>query len=188
MNTIRATELIDRWIESIVIGLNLCPFANAARRQGHLKICVAKSAQSEGCLQQLADEAALLELADSQATTLIVLPEGFADFDDYLDLLAMGEALLEDLDFSGILQLASFHPDYQFDGTNADDPSNWTNRAPLPILHLLTESSIARAVDAHPDPENIPVRNIEKLEQLGLVGIEQLLLGVHQPWADDHSS
>ena len=176
MNTLKASDSVEQWIDSIVIGLNLCPFANAARRQGHLKICMAESARTEECLQQLADEAALLEQADKQATTLFVLPEGFADFDDYLDLLAMAEALLDDLGFAGILQIASFHPLYQFDGTSADEVSNWTNRAPLPILHLLKESSIAKAVDAHPDPESIPVRNIEKLEQLGLIGIEQLLL------------
>lgn len=176
MNILHATESIDQWIDSIVIGLNLCPFAGAAKRQGHLKICMANSPLTEACLQQFADEAALLRRADEQATTLFVLPEGFADFDDYLDLLAMAEALLEDLGFVGMLQLASFHPQYQFDGTNAHDVSNWTNRAPLPILHLLKESSITRAVDAHPDPESIPDRNIEKLEQLGLVGIEQLML------------
>ena len=178
MNILRATESIDQWIDSIVIGLNLCPFASAAKRQGHLKICMANSARTEDCLQQLADEAALLGRADEQATTLFVLPEGFTDFDDYLDLLAMAEALLEDLGFVGSLQLASFHPQYQFEGTSADDVSNWTNRAPLPILHLLKESSITRAVDSHPDPESIPDRNIEKLEQLGLVGIEQLLLNL----------
>jgi len=176
MNTLEAADRVEKWIDSIVIGLNLCPFANAAKRQGHLKICLASSSRMEDCLQQLSDEAVLLEHANEQATTLLVLPQGYTAFDEYLDLLAMAEALLDDLGFAGVLQLASFHPQYQFDGTKADDVSNWTNRAPFPILHLLKESSITRAVDNHPDPENIPARNIQKLEQLGLVGIEQLLL------------
>ncbi|MFK7855703.1 MAG: DUF1415 domain-containing protein [Granulosicoccus sp.] len=176
MNPQHPINLVDRWIDSIVIGLNLCPFAHRAKKHAQLRICLAKSARVVDCLQHLADEAALLTQADDQSTTLLVMPEGFSEFDDYLDLLAMAEALLDDLGYTGILQLASFHPHYQFDGTNPQDASNWTNRAPFPILHLLTESSVSRAVDAHPDPENIPVRNIEKLEQLGTIGIEQLLL------------
>lgn len=163
----------------MVVGLNLCPFANTAIRHGHLRISVANEDTVEACLQLLADEATRLEAGVEQATTLIVLPDGFDDFDDYLDLLAMGEALLEELGFSGRLQLASFHPLYQFDGTEANDVSNWTNRAPFPLLHLLREDGVARAVDAHSDPDGIPQRNIATLERLGVSGVEQLLKGLH---------
>ncbi|ASJ75273.1 DUF1415 domain-containing protein [Granulosicoccus antarcticus] len=166
---------IEHWLDAMVIGQNLCPFASSARRKGLVRIVVADTDSEAQCLQQLADEANRLETIEGDATTLFVLPRGFEDFDDYLDLLAVADALMEDLDFEGILQLASFHPDYQFDGTDYDDVSNWTNRSPLPILHLLKEDAVSRAVDAHPDPEGIPARNVEKLEQLGLAGILQIL-------------
>ncbi len=159
----------------MVVGLNLCPFANTVRRQGHLHIAVAQDTSVQGCLQLLSDEAHQLGPRDANATSLVVLPEGFEDFDDYLDLLALAEALLEDLELDSVLQLASFHPRYQFEGTHADDVGNWTNRAPYPILHLLQESAVAAAVEAHPDAEGIPEHNIDTLEKLGMAGVLQLL-------------
>ena len=128
---------IEHWLDAMVIGQNLCPFANSARRKGLVRIVTADN--------------------------------------DSVELLAVADALFEELDFDGILQLASFHPDYQFEGTTIDDVSNWTNRAPLPILHLLKEDSVTRAVDSFPDPDSIPARNIEKLQQLGLAGVLQIL-------------
>lgn len=173
LNDIAAT--IEHWLDAMVIGQNLCPFANAARRRGLVSIVVATGSSTEECLQQLSDEAHRLVDSEEERTTLLVLPAGFDDFDDYLDLLALSEALFEDLEFDGILQIASFHPDYQFEGTDKDDVSNWTNRAPFPILHLLLEDSVEKAVDSHPDPDSIPQRNIDRLEQLGLAGVLKLL-------------
>lgn len=173
--TAPAIAQVEHWLQEVVIGLNLCPFANGANRGGLVRIAVADGTTAEQCLQELADEAGRLEAADDEATTLFVLPRGFEDFDDYLDLLELANALLEDLGYEGILQLASFHPDYQFEGTAEDDVSNWTNRAPLPILHLLQEASLARAIDAHPDPEGIPRRNIDRLEKLGLAAVLAML-------------
>ena len=175
MNTESVVITTEHWIDALVGGLNLCPFANATRRKGLLKIAVAQDSTEMACLQLLSEEAALLEAADEQATTLLVLPQGFEQFDDYLDLLALAEALLEDLGYTGILQIASFHPNYQFEGTQSDDVSNWTNRAPFPILHLLKEASVTLAVDAHPDPDSIPENNIQTLEKLGLTGVLELL-------------
>jgi hypothetical protein len=165
---------IKRWLEAVVIGLNLCPFASAVLRRGQINIVVADSDRIEDCLQQLTDEADALVAGDLQATTLFVLPLGFSDFDDYLDLLAMAEALLEAIGLDEQLQLASFHPEYQFEDTDNDDPENWTNRAPYPILHLLTEHSVSLAVDSHPDPEGIPETNIEKLRQMGTSALTTL--------------
>lgn len=167
---------VERWVEAFVIGLNLCPFASAAQRRRQLNIVVADSDMEEDCLHQLADEADALADGDPQATTLLVLPDGFDDFDDYLDLLAMGEALLEDMGLDEQLQLASFHPEYQFEGTDFDDAENWTNRSPYPILHLLTDESVSRAVDSHPDPESIPDVNIDKLESMG----EEVLVSLNR--------
>lgn len=166
---------IEHWLDAMVIGQNLCPFANAARRRDLVSIVVASSGSAEQCLQQLSDEAHRLADSEEERTTLLVLPDGFENFDDYLDLLALAEALFEDLEFDGILQIASFHPEYQFEGTDRDDVSNWTNRAPYPILHLLREDSVERAVAGHPDPDSIPQRNIDRLEQLGLAGVLKLL-------------
>lgn len=170
---------VNHWLDALVIGMNLCPFASAARRRGLVRLVEASSGRAEHCLQELADEAHRLEADHADATTLLLLPQGFEDFDDYLDLLALGEALLEELGFEGVLQLASFHPDYQFDGTNIDDVSNWTNRAPVPILHLLKEESVTRAVDAYPDVDTVPARNIEALENLGLEGVLRLVASYH---------
>lgn len=165
---------VERWVEAVVIGLNLCPFASSVLRRGQLNIVVSDSNTMAECLQQLADEADALVAGDLQATTVFVLPEGFADFDDYLDLLAMAEALMEDIGLDGQVQVASFHPEYQFEDTDYDDAENWTNRAPYPILHLLTEDSVARAVESHPDPEGIPDANIDKLEDMGTEMLEAL--------------
>lgn len=175
MKTDVVVQDIDRWIDALVVGLNLCPFANSVRRKGLVKIEVCPLASIEDCLQMLVEEANQLELAEEDATTLLVLPHGFAAFDEYLDLLALAEALLDDRGFEGIIQLASFHPNYQFEGTSADDVSNWTNRAPYPVLHLLKEASVSKAVESHPDPDNIPERNINTLENLGLPALLEML-------------
>ncbi len=177
MNTDSIVKATDHWIDTLVIGQNLCPFASAVRRKGLLHIAVAGSDSLESTLQFLADEALALKNADPQATTLVVVPNGLNEFDDYLDALAVADALLTDLGFEGELQLASFHPQYQFEGTDADDVSNWTNRAPFPIFHLLKESSVSLAVDGHPDPDSIPEKNIATLERLGLERIFELLEG-----------
>lgn len=181
MNTESIVGAVQHWVDALVVGLNLCPFAGATIRQGHLRIVVSEQAGFEANLQMLSDEAHQLVESNPQATTLLVLAEGFDDFDDYLDLLATGDALLEDVGLAGLVQLASFHPQYQFEGTSPQDVSNWTNRAPFPILHLLQEDSVTRAVDAHPDAHGIPERNINTLNQLGMCGVLQLL-GKEEPF------
>ncbi len=175
LKTDSVIDATEHWLDALVIGLNLCPFARGPRLKNQIHIVVAEQSDTAQCLQAFSEEAAKLERGDDQATTLFVLPEGYENFDDYLDLLALSEALLEDLGFSGTLQIASFHPDYQFEGTSPSDVSNWTNRAPFPILHLLQEASVSKAVDAHSDPESIPENNIRALEQLGLSGVLKLL-------------
>lgn len=175
MKTDAIVKDINRWIDVLVVGLNLCPFAHAIQRRGLLKIEVCNEPSLEQCLHRLVDEAERLELADEDASTLLVLPYGFEMFDDYLDLLALAQALLDERGFEGIVQLASFHPDYQFAGTAYDDVSNWTNRAPYPVLHLLKETSVTKAVESHPDTESIPARNIRTLEKLGLSALQELL-------------
>lgn len=134
---------------------------------------------TEALVEQLAEELVLLRdtPAEQIDTTLIVHPQVLTDFLDYNDFLDNADAAIEALDLQGILQVASFHPDYQFEGVAADDASNYTNRAPFPTLHLLREDSVARAVDVYPDPDVIVERNIQTLDRIGVDGWHRRLRG-----------
>ena len=160
------------WVDRAVIGLNLCPFAKAPQVKGLVRY-VASAATDPAAL--LADLIAELErLAESKPdkleTTLLIHPGVLADFADYNDFLEVAEDSVAELDLEGVIQVASFHPDYQFDGTDADALGNATNRSPYPTLHLIREDSIARAVEAFPEAETIYATNIATLEKLGTEG------------------
>ncbi|MEG2805246.1 DUF1415 domain-containing protein [Stenotrophomonas sp.] len=165
------------WLEQIVIGLNLCPFAKAVYVKDQVRFVLSDATTPEALVEELAEE--LLRLRDTPAevvdTTLIVHPHVLGDFLDYNDFLDNADAAIEALDLQGILQVASFHPQYQFAGVAPDDVSNYTNRAPYPTLHLLREDSVERAVAAFPDPDVIVERNIETLDKLGVEGWTRLL-------------
>ena len=167
----------QRWLERAVIGLNLCPFAKAVQAKGQVRWVLSDATTPEALLEQLGGE--LLHLRDTPAattdTTLIVHPRVLGDFLDYNDFLETADALVESLGLDGVLQVASFHPDYQFAGSAPDDVENFTNRSPYPTLHLLREDSVSRAVAAFPDPEVIVERNVETLRQLGVEGWRKLL-------------
>ena len=168
-----------RWLERAVIGLNLCPFAKGVHVKNQIHYVVAHTDAAQELLAVLRQE--LIDLnavaADVRDTTLLILPHCFADFLDFNDFLQEAEALLESMDLEGILQIASFHPQFQFAGTAADDVTNCTNRAPYPTLHLLREASIDRAVEVFPEAETIFERNIEVLEGLGMDGWQALDVG-----------
>jgi hypothetical protein len=167
----------QRWLERAVIGLNLCPFAKAVQAKGQVRWVLSDATTPEVLLEQLGE--ALLQLRDTPAedtdTTLIVHPQVLADFLDYNDFLDSADALVESLGLDGVLQVASFHPHYQFAGSAPDDVENFTNRSPYPTLHLLREDSVSRAVAAIPDPEVIVERNVETLRELGVEGWRKLL-------------
>ncbi|HSV44312.1 MAG TPA: DUF1415 domain-containing protein [Ramlibacter sp.] len=167
------------WIERAVIGLNLCPFARSvhAKRQIHYAISAALSWQD--LLEELGRELdALLALPPQQReTTLLIVPHLLDDFLQFNDFLRPAQKLLDRRGLEGIVQLASFHPDYQFTGCDADDPANFSNRAPWPTLHLLREDSVARAVQALPRPQAIYEANIETLRRLGPDGWAALDVG-----------
>ena len=168
-----------RWLEKAVIGLNLCPFAKAVYVKQQVRFVLSDATTPEALLEQLAEELVLLRdtPAEQIDTTLIVHPQVLGDFLDYNDFLDNADAAVEALDLQGILQVASFHPRYQFAGTAPDDVSNYTNRAPYPTLHLLREDSVERAVAAFPDPDVIIERNIATLDELGVEGWNKLLAG-----------
>ena len=168
---------VRRWLERAVIGLNLCPFAKAVYVKQQVRIVISDASTERALLEELGEELALLRdtPAEQIDTTLLVHPQVLGDFLDYNDFLGDADALVEAMDLDGVLQVASFHPQYQFAGSEPDDADNLTNRAPYPILHLLREASIDRAVAAYPDPDAIIERNIATVRELGFAGWDKLL-------------
>lgn len=164
------------WIEKAVIGLNLCPFAKPVYINGQIRYRVSEAQTPEALLADLAAELRTLAEApaDAISTTLLVHPQVLEDFLVYNDFLDVAEAAVERLGFEGVLQVASFHPRYQFEGTAPDDISNFTNRSPYPTLHLLREASVDEAIAAYPQTEEIYERNIETLRRLGPAGWKAL--------------
>jgi uncharacterized protein len=172
-------EATRRWLEKAVIGLNLCPFAKSVYVKEQVRYVVSHATTPEALLEELMNE--LQDLADTDPdkvdTTLLIHPQVLGDFLDFNDFLDIADAALEDMQLDGELQVASFHPDYQFADTDENDITNYTNRAPYPILHLLREDSIARAVEAFPDAAEIFEKNIETMENLGHEGWDKLDVG-----------
>jgi len=168
---------IRRWLERAVIGLNLCPFAKAVYLKQQVRIVVSDASTERALLEQLGEEMVLLRDTSPEQvdTTLLVHPQILQHFLDYNDFLDDADALLDALALDGVLQVASFHPQYQFAGTEPDDAENLTNRAPYPILHLLREDSVARAGEAYPEPDRIIERNIATMQKLGADGVQKLL-------------
>jgi hypothetical protein len=157
-----------KWLKSEVIGLNLCPFARAVYDAGRIRYVVSDAADAEALRAQLADELRLLTTLDPAATetTLIIHPRVLGDFLEYNDFLDLADQTLEELELDGVLQIASFHPCYQFEGTEPDDVTNRTNRSPYPMLHILREASVEKAVAEYPDADKISERNIETMRRL----------------------
>jgi len=165
-----------QWIERAVIGLNLCPFAKVVYVKGQVRYAVSRARHLDGLLEDLDRELDLLAAADPDEidTTLLIHASLLRDFLDFNDFMQLAEAAVEEHDLQGVIQIASFHPAFQFEGTEPDDIGNFTNRAPFPTLHLLREASIERAVAAFPEAEAIYERNIETLKALGHAGWQVL--------------
>ena len=160
------------WVDRAVIGLNLCPFAKAPQAKGLVRYAVSNATDPAALLADLIHE--LERLAESKPdkleTTLLIHPDVLANFADYNDFLEVAEDTVAELDLEGVIQVASFHPDYQFDGTETEAISNATNRSPYPTLHLIREASLSRAVEAFPEAGMIFEANIATLEALGAAG------------------
>ena len=171
------------WVRRAVIGLNLCPFARAVDVKDQIRYVFSDATDAETLLATLVVE--LQRLADTDPelvdTTMVIHPRVFADFEDFNDFLELADAAVEDLDLDGVLQVASFHPQFQFADTEPDDVTNATNRSPYPTLHLLREESVDRAVAAFPEAEAIFERNMATLEKLGPQG----WAAVKKSWEDD---
>lgn len=167
------------WVEKAVIGLNLCPFAKSVYVKNQVRIVVSQARHIDAFLEDLDRELDHLAEVDPDVTdtTLLVHPTLFPDFLDFNDLVQIADEAVTEHELDGVLQVASFHPDFQFEGTAPDDITNYTNRSPYPTLHLIRETSIDRAVEAFPEAETIYERNMETLQKLGLAGWRAL--GLH---------
>ncbi len=174
-----------RWLEKAVIGLNLCPFAKSVHVKGQIHYVVSQATDAEGVAIDLHRELeALAEISpEKRDTTLLILPHALQDFLDFNDFTELADDLVEELDLGGILQVASFHPMFQFEGTDVDDVTNCTNRAPYPTLHLIREDSIDKAVEAFPEAEMIYERNMQVLQEMGIEGWLDLDVGARCPIA-----
>ncbi|MTT51847.1 DUF1415 family protein [Alcanivorax sp. VBW004] len=171
MEKMEATDPIKQtrqWLEDVVIGLNLCPFARKPFNAGQVRLTVSDSRNVETLLGDLHEELDRMDRtpADDIDTTLLIITDQLEDFLDYNDVLDLADGLLEQQGWEGTYQIASFHPAYQFADTAVDDPENYTNRAPYPILHILREASLDKGLASYPNPEQIPERNMDTLNGL----------------------
>jgi len=175
-----AEKVITRfscWIEQVVIGLNLCPFARKPYAGGRVRLVASAASEPEQLLVELEQELALLRASDAGdiETTLLIHPDVLTDFFAYNDFLGVVENLLEQGGYAGEFQVASFHPGYRFAGTHSDDAENFTNRSPYPALHLLREAGIEQALAGYSNPEQIPERNIRTMQDMGAEEMQAML-------------
>ncbi len=170
---IAATRL---WLEKAVIGLNLCPFAKAVHAKDQIRYIVSGAQAPQALLEDLLRELQWLQSADpaQTETTLLIHPGVLGDFLDYNDFLDVADDAVAELGLAGVIQVASFHPQYRFEGTDPEHIGNYSNRSPYPMLHLLREASVERAVTSYPDVATIPEQNIKTLERLGREGWDRL--------------
>lgn len=164
----QAVNETRQWLEDWVIRLNLCPFAKYPHENNQVRIVETQSTEEDEIFNVVLSELDYLYHAEPSETetTLVVIENGLASFDQYLDFLHLLEQVLPETGLEGIIQIASFHPDYCFEGESQDDPANLTNRSPYPMFHLIREASIEKALANYPDPDAIPERNIALLRKM----------------------
>lgn len=169
------TAAVRRWVETVVVDLNLCPFAGRELHRQRVRFTVSPATTETQLLAGLQTELERLETDPDTETTLLIHPRVLQDFDDYNQFLESADDLLGAMGVDGIYQVASFHPHYRFAGTAAADVENYTNRSPYPMLHLLREQSVERSIASYADIEQIPLRNIASMKRLGIARLKQLL-------------
>ncbi len=193
----QVTRRVTAWLDQAIIGLSLCPFAAVPRREGRVRVAVSRAASLEAAVHDALEAAWRLldapgrssgsapgasaddtsDEAPKPETTLLAFPDTASDFEELLDVAATVEDVLDQAGGAGMLQVITFHPDYRFEGEDPDDPGVWTNRSPVPLLHLLREDEVSRAVDTHPDTLGIPERNVRVLRELGLARLRAMWEG-----------
>lgn len=175
MNHDQVAGSVRQWVESLVVAENLCPFAKRELAKNRVRFSVTEAATEEQLLFALTAEFELLDSDPSVETALLIHPNVLQDFEDYNQFLSHADRLLAELELEGVYQIASFHPDYQFSGTEPDDIGNYTNRSPHPVLHIIREQSLERAIADFPDVEQIPARNIKLMNSLGRDRLQALM-------------
>lgn len=180
MNPEEYLQPVKNWVESIVVGLNLCPFAKRELVKNRVRFELSDAKTEDELLAHLKNEIILLDDNDSVETTLLIHPFVFTDFFEYNQFLDSADRLLIELDRDGIYQIASMHPDYQFGGTEPSDLENYTNRAPYPLLHLIREDSMETAIANYKDSDLIPDNNIALLESMGFEKVQAMLSACHK--------
>ena len=170
-------QQVRAWLDHFVVGLNLCPFARPVVASAALRISICDSKQLQQVAEAFMAELDLIQQSPESdiATTLLVLPNALNDFEEYLSFIENAEALIDQMGLTGVIQLASFHPDYQFEAESSDSASHFTNRSPYPLIHFLREEMMERVLENFPNPEQIPQCNIQKLEAMGHGAVEQIL-------------
>ncbi len=178
-----------RWVKEIIMRHNFCPFAHKPFQQGTIRYAVTSSRKPQAVVESLISELLMLRSSDREVseTTLLVTPNCFADFADYNDFLDVVDALIEELHLVGVIQVASFHPDYQFADLDANDVRNYTNRSLYPMFHLILEDSIEHARATHPDVEDIPQINMDLLQKQGLAESQRQLAACQNETSTDPS-
>ena len=165
---------VQQWIQTFVIEMNLCPFAKYEMLNNRVRFATTRAITEEQLLMSLQDELKLLSSDPSVETTLLIHPNVLQDFYVYNQFLSDADRLLVEMGLEGTYQIASFHPDYQFGGTNPDDAENFTNRSPYPLLHLIREASLERAIEVYPEVDQVPVRNVALMNSLGHNKLQEL--------------
>lgn len=187
MNDEQIIQTVRNWVENPVIELNLCPFAKRELVKNRVRFSVTHADNEEALLADLHRELSTLDADPSVETTLLIHPDVLADFHQYNQFLDLAEGLLVQRELEGVYQIASFHPDYQFGGTEPDDAENYTNRSPFPILHLLREASLDDALARYPDAEAIAERNIGLLKRMGTERMAAILRAAYVDTDKKHS-
>ncbi|WP_189582807.1 DUF1415 domain-containing protein [Litorimonas cladophorae] len=170
----------QKWLSEVIIHHGLCPFAKREYDAGRIHYAVIETGDLQSQLEQIMLQCLALDADPDRETSLLIFPTALSDFETYLDLLDVATAVLNDQGYEGVYQLASFHPQYRFDGADENDASNYTNRSPYPMLHILREASVERAINNHPNPEKIPDRNIELTRALGLDAMQASLAACYK--------
>jgi len=177
----KAQQIVQNWLEQWVIALNLCPFAKHPYLKGLVRVVICEDADENGIFRfVLAELDNLIQNRPSEIeTTVIGIENGLKDFDEYLNLLDQLEAILPQTGLEGVIQIASFHPDYCFDGVSENDVSNYTNRSPYPLFHLIREDSVEKALEFYSEPEKIPMANVKLMQDMGEENIHKMLKGMY---------
>jgi len=177
-NTSNSIEQTKKWLQEVIIAHNFCPFVKKEFDSGRIRFALSEETEKAKILSTVVDECQRLDINKDIETTLIVFSKGLKSFDQYLNIVELADELMNLQGYEGVYQLATFHPNYVFAGTDKTDAANFTNRSPYPLLHLIRETSLEQALKNYPDPDSIPENNINKARELGVAYFHRMLTNI----------